>query len=144
MSVLTEHVEIGARLNQQWADYTPIAWPNIAFNAPKVNDTNAQWIALFINDDPPPAAPGSIQRSIGSPGHNIVRYTGTIIVQCFTALAIGNLPVLTLADKVEQIFNKWEGSYVKCRIATTKDIGPDKNGWYQANVTIPFYRDELM
>jgi hypothetical protein len=142
MSILTEHVEIGRRFNQEWNGLTTISWPNVTFNPPD-QLPDSKWVRFNILDDPPPGAPYSLQKSIGSPGNNIVRYTGTIVVQCFTGLGKGNLPGLALADKVEQIFNGFIGTNFKCLIGATKDIGVDKNGWYQVNVSIPFYRDEL-
>jgi len=138
VSIITEHLELGTRFNLEWDSRTPIAWPNLEFEPPALDQGNAEWVRFNIidNDD-------GQQITIGS-GLNVCRFTGVIIIQVFTSLNIGNLPALTRANEIAAIFNKWCGTNITCKVASVKEIGDDKNGRYQVNCLIPFHRDELL
>lgn len=134
MSFISAHNEIRTRLNTEWANATPIAFPNVSFNPPSPPSV---WIRLTVNDGE------SQQIDIGSKPATI-RYAGVIFVQIFTVSNKGDAEALTLADNVKTIFNNWNGVNVVCRAAKIINVGNDGQGWYQVNVAIPFIRDEQL
>jgi len=125
--------EIRARLKAQWAARTPISWPNISFKPP---NPAAPWMRFTIKE-------GEAQRvSIGS-STNDYRHPGIITLQLFDALGGGDGPLTRLADQAAGYFQSWAGANVVCQTATVNTIGDDGEGWYQINVTIPYYWDDL-
>lgn len=132
MSFSDEHSQIRERLSSQIGD-TPIDWPNASFSPP---DPPSIWLRLSILDGE------SFQTTIGAET-NVHRSVGIIIVQIFGPANEGDKDTLAMADTVAAIFRNWCGTTVRCRAATVKAIGPDGQGWYQVNVSVPFKRDEL-
>lgn len=136
MGYATAHNELRNRFNSQWGVTTPIAWPNVKFDVPA---PSTYWCRFAISDF---TGNEGTQNSIGGITNNN-RYTGSVIVQLFGPLDKGNGQLLAYADQVLSIFGNWGGTNIQCRRGYVKDIGPDGQGFYQINVTVPFRRDEL-
>jgi|SRR6185369_2609672 len=131
MSYLSQHNEIRKRLYDAWGSTTPIAWPNKEFTPP---NPQAPWIRLSINDGE------ANQINLGSTPSTI-RYFGIIYFQVFVVQDKGDTQALTLADQLISYFHNWCGVNVRCRAAKVKIVG-NSDGWFQVNVSVPFYRDE--
>jgi len=71
------------------------------------------------------------------------RVIGQLVVQLFAPLGSGTMEIRGKADDLAVVFRNWCGETVRCREATINDIGDDRNGWYQINVTISFQSDSL-
>lgn len=132
MSFQVEHNELRTRFSQQIGT-TPVAWPNVAY----VPIVGTLWVRFNVVDGE------STRTTIGATTNN-VRSLGLVIVQIFAPLDKGNAAALAKADAVAAIFRDWCGSTVRCRTPSIKEVGPDGNGWYQVNVSVPFQRDELL
>lgn len=133
MSYAAQHAAIRERFNDQWADRTPVAWPNVDFTPPN----NAAWCRLSINDG------DSEHRSMGG-DTNIHRHFGTVFVMCFAPVAGGDAASLSNADFACGIFRGWEhtssGVYFR-RPPFVRSLGIDGEKWYQVNVSARFERD---
>ena len=132
MSYEAQHNAIRTRLDTEWADRTPVSYPNVPFEPPK---SDSPWIRLTILDSP------SFQASMGAE-QNIYRHPGIITVNIFTPLNRGDKQALVLADAVSAIFRSWRDPVTRIRF---KDpdlarIGPDDK-WYHVAVSVPFERD---
>lgn len=132
MSYESARDAILARFDAQWASATPIEWPNRNFTKPSGKDP---WVRIIIQDGE------AFQASFGNSGANVHRHPGVIQLQVFTKMGIGNARALELADDAAAIFRGASFSGVRCRAASVREIGPDGHGWYQVNVTVPFWRD---
>lgn len=132
MSLTQQHDELTQAFNLLWADRTPVDWANVQFDMP----ANGSWARFRILDG------DSNQLTIGATT-NSHRHVGVIVVSLFTELGKGDATIIALADIVADGFRNWIGSYSHCRQPSIKEIGPDGQGWYQINVSIPFSRDEL-
>ena len=133
MSYAAAASEIRARLVAEWSAQTPIAWPNVLFDPP---NPAAPWMRFTTKE-------GEARRlSIGG-GLKNYRHPGVVTLQLFDALNVGDGDLTILADQAAAIFQSWAGVDVVCQTATVKTIGDDDRGWYQINVVIPFYWDDL-
>jgi hypothetical protein len=134
MSYSDEHAQLRARMKET-ADGLGIvvAWPNTNF---KPNPTKT-WFQFWIVNG------ASQQMSIGA-SQKDHRFPGIVVVQIFSVMGKGDGEGTRLADSVASAFRNWCGTTVRCKEASIKAIGPDGNGWYQINVSIPFHRDELL
>jgi len=133
MSYDAAAAEIRGRLKTQWGAITPIEWPNLTFAAP---NPAAPWMRFTIKEG------DAAQLSIGADKKDR-RHPGIITLQFFDGLNKGDGPLTRLADQAVDIFQNWCGATVRCLTASVKTIGNDGQGWYQINVTIPFYWDDL-
>ena len=74
------------------------------------------------------------------------RYTGSIVVHCFTKDGIGGGSAVCLADTVADGFRGAvfaSGSqFIHCYTPLLQDMGADGKGFYQYTVGIPFKRDQ--
>lgn len=115
---------IEQRMSDNWV-VTDIAYPNVAFDAPK-----DAWVRLNILQGE------TVRRNINAQK----KYQGVIIVQVFTLLGTGTMLGRSLADDVVALFEDARFSGVVCEIASLTDAGPSED-WHQINVSIPFYLD---
>ena len=163
MSYQAEHSELKAHFDKEWLGRTLICWPSVVFTPPEpveysiVDGGNAIPEGFEILDGGTALSSGfdpnswvrfnilngeSKQTTIGSNANNHF-HPGIITIQIFSVPGKGCSRILTLADIVSGIFRNWNGTNITCRQATVKTIGLDEFGWYQVNVTIPFFRNEL-
>lgn len=127
MSFSTARRDIEKRLDANWAT-TPVAFENVKFNPP--NDS--PWVKLRIFEN-------SVNRiNIGSPGFH--RAQGTIIVEIYTLLGTGSNTGRSYADTIAAIFRDAQFNGITCREASV-EIAGEINGWWQTNVSIPFFWD---
>jgi len=134
MTYEAEYNALRARFESQWANTTPIAWPNVDF---KPTD-ESPWVRFSI------VSTDVRQASFGA-ATNFYRHPGVIIVQVFTPILQGDKEALQLADQVASIFRNWSDAANRIRFLSppsVKAIGEDKP-WYQVNVSCPYIRDTL-
>jgi hypothetical protein len=131
MSSVSLNTEIRTRYNS-WATKPQTAYPNESFTP----NPNTIFARLTI-------VGGEEQRMDigGGQGNRTYRVPGVIGVQLFAPLNKGNNEVLVKADEIATIFRNWCGSTVNCGAASISEIGPDGEGHYQCNITIPFHSD---
>jgi hypothetical protein len=132
MSYAAQNLELQARFKAGWGSTTPVAWPNVSFTP-----STAAWVRFTILN-------GEEARLTFGATLNNFRNTGVVVVSIFSPLNIGTADVMAKADAAAAIFRDWCGATVRCRAATIRDVGPEGQGWYQVNVTIPFQRDALL
>ena len=138
MSYALERQTIESRFNTQWAAATPIAWDNVEY----VPTPGTAFVAISIlNAD-------AFQASIGGIGGygQLHRFNGIININIFTPEGTGTATARGYADTAAAIFRSWSSSIatsqkITCRSPYITSIG-EKEGWYQLNVTVPFFRDE--
>lgn len=132
MSYADERDAICSRFEAHWASRTPLAWPNRGFAVPP----EREWIRLTILDG------DTRQVSIGSPGANIHRHSGVIVIQVFVPIDSGTRTARDLADQAAAIFRNQRFDGIRCDVPSVREIGPD-GVWFQVNMSCPFRRDEL-
>lgn len=108
---------------------TVVAYDNVPFTPPATSH-----VRLFILDG------GGSQVDMGAaPSY---RYTGVVEVQVFVPSDSGSGPAMQLADEVATLFRGRTLGGVVCRTPYATRVG-QRDGWYQVNVTVPFYFDEI-
>ena len=111
-----------------------VAWENVDNpSIPPTVGAGNEWVRFTLR--------GSTNFDI-SPGWR--NNFGVVIVQCFTDLDIGPGACEDVAEIVasgfrQQRFLSGAGDFSTPRL---DPIGPDGEGWYQCNVTIPFFHQE--
>ncbi|MEM7444292.1 MAG: phage tail terminator-like protein [Pseudomonadota bacterium] len=133
MSYADARDAICGRFDARWAGRTPVAWPNHGFAVP----SGAPWVRLTIVDGE------ARQASLGSPGANLHRHTGVIMVQVFVPIDSGTRTARELADEAAEIFRHQRFDAIRCDVPSVREIGPD-DVWFQVNMSCPFRRDELL
>jgi hypothetical protein len=71
------------------------------------------------------------------------RHTGIIFNQIFVEANKGEKAAMCLVDKISAIWRGQRFGGIQCQAVTVTNVG-ESNGWYQVNVSCPFYRDELL
>jgi len=129
MSYAAERQSIEQRFQQYWQTETPIAYQNVPFTPPE----QTAWVRVHVL----PGASGRIEMS----NNPRFRCRGIIDVTIFLPLdtAVGRGD--ELVDTVVPIFRASQFDGITCRSADVAHQGV-RNGWYQINVTIPYFRDE--
>lgn len=123
------------RMSANWTT-TPVKYESVPFK-----ETVAAYVALFIRD-----GEGN-QISLGGSTEPVVhRWPGVIIVQVFVPQDSSIRTAREYADGIGAIFHRAQFSsggsgVITCRVPSVEMIGV-RNGWLQANVTIPFHRDK--
>lgn len=121
---------IETRMQNNW-NTTPIKFENVPFVEP-----STAYVALVIRD-----GEGS-QIDCGTPA--LSRWPGVIMIQVFVPVDTGTRQAREYADQIAPIFSRAQFSNgnsgnISCRIASIEKA-PDKNGWCQFNVTVPYQR----
>lgn len=130
----SQHNALRDRFDTQWANTTPIAWPNVTFDPPDA----AAWVRFVATDATARTA------SFGDPGNNVHRHTGLLTLMIFVPVNTGDKEALELADQASAIFRGWQDAASGLRFRQppfVRQVGPDRK-WYQVNVLCPFERDE--
>ena len=114
--------------------FSPVQYENI----PYTPVTGTKWARFTV------ISGEANQASIGAPGSNYYRYTGTIQVQCFAPLGLGAAGAKDLADAAIGIFhNKAQSGYIfRAGYAVTVPNSAT-DGWYQVNAIIPYWRESI-
>lgn len=130
MSFEAEQKAIEQRFAAQWAEFTPVAYMNVPFTTPN----NTPWVRLTVlTGDAHVASMGSTKN---------YRNVGIIDIGIFTPIGSAALKERILADRAAVIFRGAQFEGISCKAPSFKTLGV-LEGWEQANVSIPFYRDEI-
>lgn len=134
MSYEAQHNALRNRFNTEWADETPVEWPN----GPVLSvPDEAPWVRFVVQDLE------AEQASMGDPGNNVHRHEGAAIVMIFTPAGAGDQRALELADRAAAIFRGWQSAGTGLRFLRppfVRRVGQEQK-WYHINVIIPFQRD---
>lgn len=122
------------RFADQWGTTTPIAWPNVDFTP----TPGQSFVRFWVTDA------GASQVSMGDPGNNIYRHSGTLYIMIFTPAGQGDEEALKLADQAAAIFRGWQpqGTGLRFLHAPYVRRAGLEQTWYHLNVLVPFQRDE--
>lgn len=119
---------------EEAAPFSPVQYENLAYTPV----TGTKWVRFTV------VSGEANQASIGAPGQNYYRYTGTVQIQCFAPLNGGAAGAKELADKAIGIFhNKVSAGYIfRAGYAVTVPNSAT-DGWYQVNAIIPYWRESI-
>jgi len=134
MSYEDEHNALRTRLSDEWGSTTPVQYGNQDFTPP----SGESWIRLNVINTT------AEQASFGDTT-NYYRHPGSVVINVFTPVLVGDKEALQLADQSANIFRNWSHNATKIRFLkppSIKVIGEEKP-WYQINVVCPFIRDTL-
>jgi len=125
MNLDQQRAAIETRFMDQWmvgsplALRTPVGMPGFTFTPP----TDEPSVRMSILNG------ASMNKSMGSPGSNLVRSAGVLMFQIFTPGGSGTKTANDLADLIQPIFTNWRSGTLLFR---TMNTGP-------ADGTPPFY-----
>lgn len=118
---------------------TPIAWPGITFEKPKDSQGRiTDFVAIFIVNGE------SQQIGFGSPGSNLRRHNGIVVVKIFAGYGLGTAEsrAIQLGDRFCQVFpSNVNLSGMIFKSPYTRKIGENEDKLYQINGFCPFTRD---
>ncbi len=116
------------------APFSPVQYENLAYTPVP----GTKWVRFTV------ISGEANQASIGAPGSNYYRYTGTVQIQCFAPLNMGAAGAKEMADKAIGIFhNKVSAGYIfRAGYAVTVPNSAT-DGWYQVNAIIPYWRESI-
>lgn len=126
----SQYSTLASMFNIGWGNESAVQYENLLYT-PVVG---TKWCRFSVNNGE------AFLSSIGSPLANATRYTGVVIVQCFTPLGLGSSTALEMADKAINIFNGQVKEGYHFRAGYSVKAG-DSDGWHQVNAIIPFWRD---
>lgn len=69
------------------------------------------------------------------------RTVGVLIIQVFVPLFSGLRGATQLADQIAALFRSVTVNTIVFKVPSQTRVGDTKDGWFQVNVTIPFYWD---
>jgi hypothetical protein len=129
--------EIRAFFEDAWggaSPITPIQWPDVKKPVPDAQT----WVRFTCQET------DGRQASIGSPGSNRFRHFGLITIQIFQPEGQASKDARTKATTALGAFMgaKTDGG-IYFYDAYARQVGNDGNGFYQINVIVPFYYDEI-
>ena len=126
---------IEKRFAAQWGSTTKIRWENQPWSEPKADQT---WVALTIVT----AGEGA---QIDLRDKALHRYGGSVIIQVFQKENTGTGAANILVGRAAAIFRRAEiceddSGLIRFRTPAKTVVGAN-NGWYQINVSCPYFRD---
>jgi hypothetical protein len=136
MSLLDVHAAFTKRLNTVSLG-VPVKHENQGFTVP-----DGAYVAAFLQEDDE-----GIAVTLGNPATSRKRYVGHYIIQIFTRPDEGIGQATSIADLIVPVFklvqfsNGTSGT-ITCLVPGYVPVGKSPDGRYQANVSIPYYRDE--
>lgn len=98
--------------------------------------TSGQWVLFTI-------LPGASDVGEFGATHRY-RTPGVCVASIFSPLGQGDRSALVLADAIVDAFRTTVDSGVHFRVPSIERLGVSGGAWYQVNVTIPWYADELV
>lgn len=128
MGFNSERASIESRLQDNWST-TTIKIENVPFKTPT---DQSPWIRLTIIDGE--------SNQIDLAG--LHRRVGIIIISVFTQKNSGTVTARTYADTIAAIYRSARFGNVVCYSPTIIRVGTTEE-WYQLNIKIPFYVDEV-
>lgn len=143
-----ENDAINGLFREQWildpdepmsGELSPISWPGIDFERPKDAEGRLlDYVALYIVNGK------AEQIGYGSPGSNLRRHPGIIVVKIFGGHGLGTAEsrALALGDRFCQIFKSSQIlTGVVFAAPYIRKIGENPDKMYQVNGFCPFTRD---
>lgn len=130
MTYAAERQSIEGLFQTGWGSTTPVAWDNVEYTP--VSGT--AWVDFRILN-------GS-ESAIVISGDQY-RNVGLVNINIFTPEGVGSSSARTLADTAAGIFRGVTVDDITFRAPSIRTLGV-MNGWYQTNLSIPFFRDTLM
>ena len=128
--------EIRLKIQIRMAAWTDApAWFDNSLEPPTVKEAKANksaWTRLTINHG------DSFTASIGD--RPVVRKTGLIQVQIFTAINVGSDDAARIADSIAAHLEHWQSGKLFTRSASMRRAG-ESNGYYMVLVNVPFVAD---
>lgn len=117
------------RLKTAWGATTPLALPGETFA-----EQNETWISIEVR------SANRAQISVGSPGGNLARGFGTIMIHVFVRKNSGRSVSRTHAKALAAIFEAESFSGVTCEVAVISGHGQgsEDGKWSRRTVSIPF------
>lgn len=106
---------------------TPIRWDNVEFDPP----SDAPWVSFHV-------LPG---RSDKTDLINRYRSWGMVDVQVFVPVGDGSQPAFALADQIAVIWRSVTVGGIIFKTPSVQRVGDTQDGWYQVNLSVPFYWD---
>ena len=138
MSYTSEFENITSYFQNNWErsyGNVSVAWPNIPFTPPS---PPSPWVRFNLVDA------SCTYISVGSPGKNVSRYMGQVIVQVFIPTHTGSLLGLELVDYIAGLFRNRKIENIRFSSVYSQQIDTSiSDGWLQYNLTAPFTRDEF-
>jgi len=131
MSYAQEQAYITSHFSNMWPAGVGVAYPNVKFDTNNIDE----WVRLNI------VRGVAYQASMGG-DTNVYRHPGNVIVQVFVEPNSGAKRALELADTACAIWRGQQFDGLVFKAPVVIDLGIVA-GWYQVNVSCPFYRDEL-
>ncbi len=119
------------RFNTQWADVTPVSWPNVAFKPPAI-DSRKLWAEIHV------LWGSTFVSTMGGPGEGQNSIPGVIHVTIWGPKDRALGAVLEKTDVVRDMFNRVVFSGVKCRAPDGAVVIEDDPEWVQAVVRTGF------
>lgn len=122
---------------------TPVAFENAPVLITRVDQAasiakppnSGSWVRLSIREGE------SNQVDLNSAPR--VRETGRIYLQIFVVRGNGTAAARAFADLAKPIFRRAQFSGISCRVPTVQPVG-DTEGWWQLNVSWPYYADDIV
>lgn len=133
----TEQQAIMTRLESQWAERTPIAWPNSEY-PPKGTANSAYDGVTYI--EPIVNRQDAFNADISTTRR--VRHPGLLTVNVRVAPNTGDETALEYGDLIAAIYRNVTFSGITFRAPTVRDIGRE-GPWYRVQVDCPFWRDSI-
>lgn len=127
-------VAILTRFKTEWADRTPVAWPNVVSTPPEAGP----WVRFDIVWGDAEAT------TMGPAGKMRNTIPGVVFVNVFAAPGKGRGVLNDTADDVRDVFNRLEVSGVRFNVPSGPEPVRGDPEWEQAVVRIPFSVDELV
>lgn len=131
MGTLAAAAAVIARWASAWTQ-TPTAHGNVPFDPA----AGTPWVRLSVIDG------AGQQASVGAPQAVLERHAGVIVVQVFTPSGEGEGRARWLADQAAAVFRRQSFSGVSCRTPSFARLG-ESGGWFQVNVSIPYWYEQV-
>lgn len=117
----------------EWGGLTPVAYDDVPFEKPD----EEPWVRFTIRHNE------GYQASIGNPGSNRHRREGVIFAQVFTPEGNASKNAREFADTIMSMFIGVNHEGIHFHNVVPREIGNDGLGWYQINVSISFWYDQI-
>ena len=109
----------------------PIAWDNVSFEPSGA----ATWLRATVE------LGESVQVELGAT--STYRRPGNVVFQIFTQPDTGDEEWTQIADMIQEFFRGQSEDGITWRTPTINKVG-ERQGWWQVNVTCPFYSDVIV
>lgn len=127
-------IAILTRFKSQWADRTPVAWPNVSFTPPE----EGPWVRLdIVWGDAEPS-------TMGQSGGKRNTIPGVVFVNVFAPIGKGRGAINAEADAARNVFNRFEVSGVRFNVPSGPEPVRGDPEWEQVVIRVPFSVDELI